>query len=316
MSKKALCPRCNTLNDVDDGEKTFICKDCGMELPTVQGVQYYNNYLIKLMNSANQYYNEAYSYEEAYRCYDEYLRRDPDSLDAALGKLSSEIRKSTLKNSYLKQFFNDFNSLELELEDNTYIRIGHFIETSYTSLFIFIKRLQELYVKEANDLKNVAVLYNLLWIKKIFKQLDENLKAFTDAEKNESFFLDAEEINYFEDQINGIIFEDKNVERDGEVFYLYTHSGKFNFDEISDETFAELDNYVIFVHNDSKKSLYIVFTILIAFVVIMIVGFALTLSGIMIPGYTLLGVGFGGFIITYVYYKQSRKKYLENINKY
>src|SRR5574344_2623185 len=96
MKIKCLCEKCGTTHEWDSENKIYTCEKCGAQYPTEIASRNYQTTEGKILASANQSYDEAFSYSNAYVYFKTYIENEPDSLDGFLGMLSSRIRMSTI----------------------------------------------------------------------------------------------------------------------------------------------------------------------------------------------------------------------------
>lgn len=315
--KKIICPQCQKIVDVDKENEIIECKECKKSFSFESGITFTKLYIKRLFKTANQYESNAFSYKEAYECYEEILLFDPNNLDAILGKLLNMIKMSTFKNNYLIQFINEFNTYDIILENKTYIRIGHFFEEVYKAVYKYYSFNVSL-LEMCNEKEKEIIYKNFLEIEETYKLINENINLFTDTEYNDSIYISKEVIFSEEEQIKKYINDSQiyKISKQLNDTIIYTNDSKIIYKDFNIENYNDIVDLDVFKINKSTNTYKAVFMFLILFFIVAFIGFILLLTQEnKIIGYTLLGSGIGLFGITYLLFLFFRKKQINNLTK-
>ena len=315
MKTKVMCYKCGNIEEVEDSTDSFFCEKCSTTSTVQQAKNSYQLYLGKLFKSANQAYEEAFSFKQSCDYFSQILELEPDNLDAYIGVINSKIRMSTLIDTNFKEVYNSLKDKNLLLDETTYIRLGHFIEQIYTSLFVYINKAYKIYKESKNLVEQAAVLKSFFEIKQLFGLLKDNLAAFNDDEKKESFYVTDEEITSFESTLNQVL-SDKNIVIVNDKAQIYINGKLMDVNDINKETFSSIEDKVLFLSNPSNVFFKIIFAILGVSCAGMLVGFILILLNMSTIGLSIAGSFLGVFIVTYLVFKKRRQDYLAEANKY
>lgn len=318
MKIKVICPNCHKEIDIEKDVDVFECPECHKAFTYKSVVDFTNIHIKKYLRSAEQYESNAYSYKDAFYCYNEVLRFLPNNLDAFLGKLLNGIKKSTLKDTYFKQFIEDFNNQDLVLDQTTYIRIGHFFEEVLLCLFKYVKAMDNLISIASNDEEKIIAYKNLLDVNELYKLLNENIALFNEQEYQDSIFISKDQINAEEEFIKKYL-NDSNIYKLSEKLddtLIFSGNIKLKYSDFNIEDYSNIQDYYVFKLNVTADKYKYIFVALALFIVVSIVGLVLTLTmEDKTPGYIILGVSLGLFALTYIGFILLRRKTLKDLSK-
>lgn len=318
MKIKVICPNCHKEIDIEKDVDVFECPECHKAFTYKSVVDFTNIHIKKYLRSAEQYESNAYSYKDAFYCYNEVLRFLPNNLDAFLGKLLNGIKKSTLKDTYFKQFIEDFNNQDLVLDPTTYIRIGHFFEEVLLCLFKYVKAMDNLISIASNDEEKIIAYKNLLDVNELYKLINENIALFNEQEYQDSVFISKDQINAEEEFIKKYL-NDSNIYKLSEKLddtLIFSGNIKLKYSEFNIDDYSNIQDYYVFKLNVNADKYKYIFIALALFIAVSIVGLVLTLTmEDKTPGYITLGVSLGLFALTYIGFILLRRKTLKDLSK-
>jgi tetratricopeptide (TPR) repeat protein len=288
---------------------------------TAVALNHTQTYLNSVYKAANQYFDGAYSYEEAYRYFKEFLRFEPNHLDSILNGLLALFRTSTLKKNVFKEIVDTFSNSEIILEQQTYIRIGHFFEELMASTFLYQRRLID-FIEGATPSECEIALNNLVDLLSFYNFINENINLFTEEEYKDSIFISKEELSLNKEKLltymrgsNRLNFDVNNL-GSAEIF---VNNRKIIHSEFDVETYTEVNDFAFFdVMKNGLKANYRTFALLILFTIGVVAGLILgfTLSKeIQWIGWVILAVFAAADVITYVVFTKKREKKLAQLNK-
>ena len=318
--KKLVCPFCNEAIDLDVTNQVNECPNCGKIIETKTALNNTQVYLNNIYRTAFQYFESAYSFDEAYRYFKEFLRFEPEHLDAILHKFISLLRTSTLKKNVFNQIINEFNTSEIVLEKSTYIRIGHFFEEIIASTFLYQKRIIE-FVEMANGSESEIAYNNMIDLLGFYDFINENLDLFTEEEYKDSIFIPRDEINLNKEKLLTYLRNSNRVALDAKSLgsaEIFVNNKKIIHSEFEISQYEDVTDFAFFdVMQGGLKANYLTFALLIICTIGVIVGLilALTLPHIQWLGWTILGVSAAADVATYIVFTKKRAKKLAQLNK-
>lgn len=317
--KKVICPSCNELVEIDENETIATCPHCEASAEVKTYYKTTESYINALLVNANKYVDNAYSYEEAYKCYKRVLELVPEHLDSILGMEICLLKTSSLKKNVFNEFINEFNSHEINLEKSTYIRLGHFFEQTIDTIFKYQSNILK-FLETATDEEKEIAYYNLLGVIKVYDFVTQNISIFSEEEYKDSIFISFDEIKTNKDklltymkELNVYSGEFSNIDE----VYICFNNKKIKYCEFNIENYPNVVDYAFFkvISLKGQKFIYYIFAMLVLLFIGMTVGLVLSLMGnTKTIGYIVLGICAGLFIVTYGGFYLYRKKIMKQIN--
>ena len=242
---KIVCPKCNNIQEVDDGALNVTCEKCGqtsdMDLAKQYTAQKYKEY-------QNLGYNNLYlslDFNAAWENYSKALEIKENDLSSIMGLCLTKTSMSTFDHTYFDQVETIINKYDVYLNlENTFLFLNfigdmldqinfYFNELDYRCKFdeTFInKGIFDEYVKTTKDIKNL-----MNYLTSTFEIMDQKELA-TFKEEHEEFMNRIESrMNDLELRLNFTYnvnhFGDIEV-KDGEVTILGENKKDFEKDEI------------------------------------------------------------------------------------
>ncbi|MEG2270066.1 MAG: hypothetical protein RSB95_04775 [Bacilli bacterium] len=312
-----MCPQCGEIMSVEDPGEAVICLNCKEEFSTTTGNKLYYNYKVKLLKAANQSYVECYDYKLANTNFGIILKVEPTDLDALTGYELSLLKLSTLKKNTFKEYIDVLNNSDIVLGHETYIRLGHFFEESYELLFIYQRKVIAKYTSLEDTSAKSLMLKNFLELYELYNFIASNLEIFKHEELADSFYLDSEVISKALDEVKSILQASALI-GDGKNYkdtLLVVNGVTLPYSAIEPSSVDIEDEVIYNVVNNMAMFKYS-FAILVAFVVLIIVGFLLMITNATaLAGYILTPIAFAGFFLTYYLNKVIRSKNLNKLDK-
>ena len=317
--RKLLCPHCNEVVDIDVEIAVSNCPNCGKTLDVATTINQTKAYVQNIHKTATQYYESAYSFEEAYRYFTEFLRFEPDHLDTILTRSLTLFKTSSLKKNLFTRIQEEFDNSNIVLEATTYIRIGHYFEELMKATFGYNRRIVE-FLETASDVDKEIAYNTLIDLYKFYDFIEENINMFTEEEYNDSIFVTKDEFKLNKEKLLGYIRDtnvikfDVNNPGSAEIFVnnkkiIHSEFDINNYEDVTDFAFFRL------LTAGLKKS-YMTFGLLVFFALFVIAGIVLllVLPTISWIGWTLLAVGAAGDALTYFIFTKKRSKTLATLN--
>lgn len=317
--RKVVCPSCNELVEIEEDQTIAECPHCKESHEVKSYYKNTENFINVLLMNANKYVENAYSYEEAYKCYKTVLELVPEHLDSILGMEICLLKTSSLKNNVFDKFINEFNSHEINLEKTTYIRLGHFFEQTIDTIFKYQNSIIN-FLANASDEEKEICYYNLIGVIKVYDFVLENISIFSEEEYKDSIFISLDEIKTNKDKLLSYM-KDLDVYK-GEFskpdeLEICFNNKKIKYNEFNIENYPNVNDYAFFkvISIKGQKFIYYIFAMLIILFIGMTVGLILSLmANTKIAGYIILGICAGLFILTYAGFHLYRKKIMKEIN--
>lgn len=318
--RKLVCPFCNEAVDLDVNNSLNECPNCGKIIDTPTAINNTQVYLNNINKAAHQYFDSAYSYEESYRYFKEFLRFEPTHLDAILGKLLSLLRTSTLKKNVFNQLIEEFNNSDIVLEKSTYIRIGHFFEELIGSTFLYQKRIID-FTNMASAIELEIAYNDLIDLLGFYDFINENIEMFTEEEYKDSIFVSKEEISLNKEKLLTFLRNSNRVSFDVKCLgyaEIFVNNKKLLHSEFDIKNYEEVTDFAFFdLMEGGLKANYITFALLIILTLGVIVGLilAFVLKTNQWIGWTILGVCAAADLAVYLVFTKKRAKKLASLNK-
>lgn len=318
--RKLLCSHCNEVVEIDVSNAVNYCPNCGQPLDTISTINSTKAYVQNVYKTAVQLYESAYSFDEAYRYYKEFLKFDPKALDAIIGKFLSLIKTSSLKKNVFNKFIEDFNNSDIVLEKTTYIRLGHFFEELMNAVFVYQKRIIE-FSEVATEAEKELAYNNIVDLLGFYNFIEENINMFTDEEYADSIFISKEEFKLNKEKLMVFMRDSNSFKYDIKELSsaeIFVNNKKIIHSEFDYSLYDEVQDCAFFyVMKGGYKSSYLVFGILILFVLMVVAGVIVIFTAPTIQwlAWTLIGIGAAGSVITYILFTKKRNKEIAALNK-
>lgn len=313
--KKIMCAQCGKIFELNENEQTKDCPTCGYRVDAYIGSQDYYKYIVKLTGFADKNLTEGISFDEAFRIYKELYEIDDTELDFFIGYNLSLLKTSTFLNTHSLDVYNNILNKEIDLSKETYIRLGHFFEMLYRSLFKIIDYNNSKYAETiTTNEEKIMIAKNLVEANKLYTLLDECLKTFSETELNDSFYLDESSLEDRRLKLRRKIKELNEIKEEDGEYLIKLQDKNLKSYEINKDLFKDVHDGQIFIIKDNLNKFKWVFASLIFLVLLMTIGLVLAFTGFKIAGYAVLGTSIGLFIIIYYVFSQLRKKEIEKLN--